>query len=219
MRVVLVNLLVVISLLPSESAIIGSSLELNQELFHYKNLIRIMTQQLAKECPEKVRAKREISDELIPTTELKVHKLYYNSLLRELSMCIKENQNIQTREATTSIVKTTTAPPRATSKLTMTTKPRTVSNKKSTITAKPTTTESIKTAITIKLATTNQTVQPPPAECLSASNITDSWRIDHDGKNLRGSGPDAHPEEYACDFRKSLQWFRFTGAAGKNDKS
>ena len=212
MRVVLVNLLVVISLLPSESAIIGSPLELNQELFHYKNLIRIMTQQLAKECPEKVRDKREISDELIPSTELKVHKLYYNSLLRELSMCIKGNQNIQTKEATTSIVKTTTAPSRVTSKLMMTTKP-------TTITTKLETTESIKTKLGAKLTTTSQPVQPPPAECLSATNLTDSWRIDHDGKDLRSGAPNADSRGWACDFRKSLQWFKFTGAAGKNNKS
>ena len=95
-----------------------------------------------------------------------------------------------------SAIKTTTAPPSVTSKLMTTTKLTTVSNKKPT-------TKSI------------ETVQPPPAECLSATNLTDSWRMDHDGKDLKGGGPNAQYGR-ACDFRKSLQWFRFTGAAGKN---
>ena len=73
----------------------------------------------------------------------------------------------------------------------------------STITNLPTTTE------------LETTTQPMPAPCLSATNLTDSWRIDHDGTDLRGGGPNAQYGR-ACDFRKSIQWFRFTGAAGKN---
>ena len=99
-----------------------------------------------------------------------------------------------------SAIKTTTAPPRVTSKLMKTTKLTRVRNKELT-------TKSI------------ETVQPPPAECLSATNLTDSWRMDHDGKGLKGGGPNADFVGRACDFRKSLQWFRFTGAAGRNDKS
>ena len=83
-------------------------------------------------------------------------------------------------------------------------------------------TEKNKTPSTTALATakltTTATSTTSPSQCLSATNLTDSWRMDHDGKNLKGRGPNA-VSGWACDFRKSLQWFRFTGAAGKNNKS
>lgn len=44
-----------------------------------------------------------------------------------------------------------------------------------------------------------------PAECLSAKNITESWRLNHDKNEREISG---------CDMSKELDWFRFTGAAG-----
>ena len=76
----------------------------------------------------------------------------------------------------------------------------------------------LKTLSECKMKKQSQTTtQPTPVQCLSATNLTDSWRMDHNGQDLKGGGPNAHSSGWACDFRKSLQWFRFTGAAGKNE--
>ena len=62
--------------------------------------------------------------------------------------------------------------------------------------------------------TTEVATAPLPSQCLSATNLTKSWRMEHNGNHLKPGGPNAQ-FGYACDFRKDLQWFRFTGAAGK----
>ena len=38
--------------------------------------------------------------------------------------------------------------------------------------------------------------------------------MDHDGSDLKAGGPSSY-SGYACDFRNDLQWFRFSGSAGK----
>ena len=78
-------------------------------------------------------------------------------------------------------------------------------------------TRTLKTTSTKTKPTTTKptTLQPLPSPCLSATNLTESWRMDHVGKNLMAGGPNAYNGR-ACDLRQSLQWFRFTGAAGKN---
>ena len=53
-----------------------------------------------------------------------------------------------------------------------------------------------------------------PHQCVTATNLTQSWRTEYDGKALRGGGPDSY-DGFACDLRSSLQWFRFVGEAGK----
>lgn len=53
----------------------------------------------------------------------------------------------------------------------------------------------------------------PPSECSAAINLTESWRLDHSGSRIKPDGPNSF-NGYACDFRKDLQWFRFSGAAG-----
>ena len=70
--------------------------------------------------------------------------------------------------------------------------------------------------ITDQTTESTTTSAPLPSQCLSATNLTDSWRMDHDGKDLKGGGPNAWSDGRACDFRQSLQWFRFAGSAGKN---
>ena len=55
---------------------------------------------------------------------------------------------------------------------------------------------------------------PLPEPCLFARNFTESWRLDHDGKQIKPGGPHSW-NGYACDLHKDIQWFRFTGAAGK----
>ena len=53
-----------------------------------------------------------------------------------------------------------------------------------------------------------------PQECLSARNLSESWRLDHSGSDIKGGGPNAQ-SGWACDLRKDFGWFRFVGAAGK----
>ena len=51
-------------------------------------------------------------------------------------------------------------------------------------------------------------------KCLTATNLTQPWRKEHRGVGLNGGGP--HSESgNACDLHSGLQWFRFTGSAGK----
>ena len=57
-------------------------------------------------------------------------------------------------------------------------------------------------------ATTRQ-----PQECLHATNLTEPWRMDHNGSNIRPFGPHTS-SGYACDLYSHLRWFRFTGKAG-----
>lgn len=61
---------------------------------------------------------------------------------------------------------------------------------------------------------------PLPLECQTATNLTQSWRMEHNGGGIRGGGPNAYfntsgsNQGYACDLRRSLGWFRFAGPAG-----
>ena len=50
--------------------------------------------------------------------------------------------------------------------------------------------------------------------CRSATDLTESWRMSHNASKLLPGGP-SNSGGQACDLRNSLQWFRFTGAAGK----
>ena len=63
--------------------------------------------------------------------------------------------------------------------------------------------------------TTSTTTNELPEECSSATNLTESWRMDHNSSHIRPGGPNSD-HGFACDFRPSLQWFRFTGKAGKH---
>ena len=90
MRVLLViNLLVVICVLLSESAVVKDSSDVNQELFLYKHQNRLVYRQLAEECPEEVKAKRDAADEIKLHTDLEIQRLQYNALLNKLIECRK----------------------------------------------------------------------------------------------------------------------------------
>ena len=52
------------------------------------------------------------------------------------------------------------------------------------------------------------------SDCQTATNLTESWRMDHNGTDIKPGGPNSF-RGYACDLRHSLGWFRFTGSAGK----
>ena len=63
--------------------------------------------------------------------------------------------------------------------------------------------------------TANTTTNELPEECSSATNLTESWRMDHNSSHIHPGGPNSD-NGFACDFRPSLQWFRFTEEAGKH---
>mgnify|MGYP001795281781 FL=1 len=64
-------------------------------------------------------------------------------------------------------------------------------------------------------STMSSTLDPIKAnieECNNAINFTQSWRLDHAGRDLRAGGYLSR-NGYACDIY-TKEWFRFSGAAG-----
>lgn len=56
-----------------------------------------------------------------------------------------------------------------------------------------------------------------PGECMTARNLTESWRLDQKGSGIRPGGPHSNGG-WACDlYRYDTRWFRFAGAAGNNN--
>lgn len=49
--------------------------------------------------------------------------------------------------------------------------------------------------------------------CSSAVELTESWRLDSEGSHYQPGGPRSSGG-FACDHRKGLQWFRFSGKGG-----
>ena len=76
---------------------------------------------------------------------------------------------------------------------------------------KTTTTQPVSDAPTTKRLTT--TVNPLPQQCKSAINLTEYWRKDHFGHQIKPISGDSN-----CDSRDMVDqgnpWFKFTGAAG-----
>lgn len=81
------------------------------------------------------------------------------------------------------------------------------------------------TPTTTATTTPNTTAVSLPHECQTAVNLTEWWRRDTNGSDIRGKAPQLEierfrPEDifdlYACDFRADLNWFRFSGEAGKD---
>ena len=58
-------------------------------------------------------------------------------------------------------------------------------------------------------------IMNPLEHCYNALNLTGSWRLDHNGSNLKPGGPDSH-KSYACDFREDMRgkWFRIADDGG-----
>ena len=65
-----------------------------------------------------------------------------------------------------------------------------------------------------KTNTSRVSAIPLPKECITATNLSEAWRTDYNGSDIKGGGLNTS-RGYACDLRKNLGWFRFTGAAGK----
>ncbi|XP_067930443.1 oncoprotein-induced transcript 3 protein-like [Watersipora subatra] len=61
---------------------------------------------------------------------------------------------------------------------------------------------------TTQLSTTTIEVVPQPLECQSARNLTEAWRMDHEGREM-------YPNSIVnCDNSLNQTWFRFIGEAG-----
>ena len=71
------------------------------------------------------------------------------------------------------------------------------------------------TTITTKSMTLVRATSSHPIQCQTAVNFTESWRLLHNGEDVRGGGAHSSSSGYACDIHEDTTWFRFTGAAGK----
>lgn len=78
-----------------------------------------------------------------------------------------------------------------------------------------TTTPTMPTTVT---TTTKRPTVPVPAECKTATNLTEGWRLEHNGKKLRPDTLHSDWQNFGCDFHKDLKWFRFSSFAGKSFK-
>ena len=65
-----------------------------------------------------------------------------------------------------------------------------------------------------KIFTSEQAIFYIESPCITATNLSEEWRADHDASDIKGGGPNTKWPGYACDLRESLQWFRFNGGAG-----
>ena len=195
MKVLLViNLLVIFCSPLSQSAIIGTNSEISKQLFIYNKGLTSLYKLLADECPEALKSEREVQDKMA-ATDLEVKKLIYQGLLKQLIQCREEKSKSKALVSTTNINGAATNP------------------KSSSITKLSTTPTTMILSSTIQ-TTTIPTTTTIPDSCQSATNLTGSWRLNHNGTNLKPGGPHSK-SGYACDFHKDLQWFRFTGSAGK----
>ena len=62
--------------------------------------------------------------------------------------------------------------------------------------------------------TATTTTKLVPSECKVTTNLTESWRLDHSGSDIKPGGPHSSRIGWNCDLHKDLQWFRFTEKAG-----
>jgi len=68
------------------------------------------------------------------------------------------------------------------------------------------------TTTTTSATPTSTTTIPQPPQCLSAINLTESWRKDHSDSGIRPI--DGDPNCDTIDMNVDRFWFRFSGAAG-----
>ena len=68
---------------------------------------------------------------------------------------------------------------------------------------------------TASTPTSSTTVTAMPKECYTAINLTELWRQDHKGANIKPGGLHSF-KGYACDLNAdNSRWFRFSAAAGR----
>ena len=170
----------------------------NRQLEQMKKLVDILHEKLiTEECPdpEQQRYKRSVLETSSDGIQLEAYKELYTHLVDLLIICRKAKQETSpTTTKTTITTPTSTAP--ATIMTATTTKPMVMTTTPSTTTI-PTT----------------ATSTPLPVECVNAINLTESWRLDHDGSHIRPINGG-----YNCDARDMINsgrpWFRFSGSGG-----
>ena len=141
-----------------------------QELFFYREQIKVIHQLLNAECPQLVKVKQQTYGDLELFYQVEAAKKAYQILIQDLVKCRKT----KSRNSTVAI------------------------STKSSATTMPT------------VPSKTQVYLP---ECLSAKNLTGSWRLDHNGSHIRPGGDHSY-DGHTCDLHRDLEWFRFTGKAG-----
>ena len=173
-----------------DSAIYPESAQLSQ---FYKYRIDIVRVLLHKECPS---YKEPPSPKLVTVNDQKRFYKILETALHKCTVLVNSTQQITisdiTMKTTPTAVKTTTPSP--TSKI--------VSS----------TTQSTRLKPTTSLPAGSNFVNIDEA-CRGAANYDQSWRLDHNGKNILGETTHSHGG-YACDVYDGSPWFRITGAAG-----
>ena len=169
------------------------------ELRQYRMRVHVLHRVLIKDCEKGMtRNRREV---LSAKTELEMEKLLYRRMLTTLSECRRRKRATTSRPATTAVTTTPTS----------TVKVSTQSTQKATTTINttPKSTKSTGTPTTTRTPMTTSI----PSECFSAINLTESWRRDYKGSDLRPVNGSMN-----CDTKQMIEqgrpWFRFSGAAG-----
>ena len=163
----------------------------NRQLEQMKKLVDILHEKLIREeCPdpEQQRYKRSVLDTSSDGIQLEAYKELYTRLVDLLIICRKAKQE-KMSSTTKTTISTTTSKTMTTTRTTTTTKP------------------------TVTTTTTTTTFAPLPVECVNAINLTESWRLDHSGNDIKPINGD-----YNCDTRdminSGLPWFRFSRNGG-----
>lgn len=201
--VVVVILLVSCSVTLTASAVLSGN-RLQHEYQIYSKLFLHIHQEVVEECPNHMKARREVVGHLVISTELEILKLRFEQLRDELVKC----RRAKIRAFKTTLVLSTVNPITAesttaepTTAVSTTTPPPTVVA----TTSKPTT---VNTTLATILTSTEK-----PDPCASATVFSESWRLDSNGKDLKPGGPHSR-NGYNCDLHTDLDWFRFRREAG-----
>lgn len=169
----------------------------HRELARYHEEVKILHDKLISEgCenPEVAKTRRSL---LVPTADnlkLEVKKELYENLINMLVECRQYKLKTSAISSTQNPSTTPSLPPPTSSVTTSTHKTSTT----------PSSTPGSTSPST-----------PLPSECLNAMNLTESWRREHKGADVKPIGG-----AYNCDTRAMIDakrpWFRFVGAAGSH---
>ena len=176
--------------------------------------VHVLHRVLIKDCEKGMtRDRREV---LSANTELEMEKLLYRRMLTTLSECRRRKRATTSGPATTVVITTPTSTVKATAKSTqktVTTVNMTKTSAKSTPKATITDNMTPKSIKSTPTTTSTQMTTSIPSECISAINLTQSWRRDYKGSDIRPVNGN-----YNCDTKQMIEqgrpWFRFSGAAG-----
>ena len=176
--------------------------------------VHVLHRVLIKDCEKGMaRDRREV---LSANTELEMEKLLYRRMLTTISECRRRKRATTSRPATTAVTTGPTSTVKAASKSkqkTVTTVNMTKTSTKSTPKATITDNMTPKSIKSTQKTTSTPMTTSIPSECISAINLTESWRRDYKGSDITPVNGRLN-----CDtshmINKGRPWFRFSGAAG-----